>query len=164
MSQRETLAAAVGEAIAPRVGNVTVRLATVGDAPDGYRATVVSLQGPAPLGGAGEWLIVAEEPGIGLGASYAGAPTAAPPPVSTELPAAKVHALGHPTPLWPVADTLGDRSAYVGEAAGVWLWLISFPADAGYAVLEDLAVTDLRRQNLPILETGDFSLRLRPGR
>ena len=144
------------------VGWVLAGLATVGDAPDGYRATVVSLQGPAPLGGAGEWLIVAEEPGIGLGASYAGTALAAPPPVSTDVPAAKVHALGHPTPLWPVTDTLPDRSAYVGEAAGVWLWLVSFPADAGYAVLEDLAVTDLRRQHLPILETGEFSLRLRP--
>ena len=86
------------------------------------------------------------------------------PPGSLEVPSAKVHALGHPTPLWPVPDTLADRSAYVGEAAGVWLWLISFPADAGYAVLEDLAVTDLRgSQHLPLLGAGELSVRLRPG-
>jgi hypothetical protein len=146
------------------VGWTLAGMATVGDLPDGFRATVVSLRGPAPLGGTGEWLIVAEEPGIGLGASYAGTLMTAPPPGSTEVPSAKVHALGHPTPLWPVPDTLPDRSAYVGEAAGVWLWLVSFPADAGYAVLEDLAVTDLRsQQHLPPLETAELSLRLRPG-
>ncbi len=138
-------------------------LAAVGDADTRFRATVVSLRGPAPLGGAGEWLIVAEDPGIGLGASYAGTALAAPPSAMTEVPPAKVRALGHPTPLWPVPDITADRSAYVGEAAGVWLWLISFPADAGYAVLEDLALTDVRGQHLPPLETGDLSLRLRPG-
>ncbi len=146
------------------VGWTLAGMATVGELPDGFRATVVSLRGPAPLGGVGEWLIVAEEPGIGLGASYTGTSMTAPPPGSRELPTAKVHALGHPTPLWPVPDALADRSAYLGEAAGVWLWLISFPADAGYAVLEDLAVTDLRsQQRLPLLEPGDMSLRLRPG-
>jgi len=145
-------------------------VATVGDAASRFRATVVSLGGPAPLGGTGEWLIVAEEPGIGLGAGYAGVDMAAPPPVSAEPPPAKLHAQGHPTPLWPVPDTRADRSAYVGEAAGVWLWLISFPADAGYALLEDLAVTDLRGQHLPVLENlplpeaGELSSRLRPGR
>ena len=145
------------------VGWTLAGLATVGDVPDGFRATVVSLRGPAPLGGMGEWLIVAEEPGVGLGASYAGAEMMAAPPVSTELPLAKVHALGHPTPLWPIPDSRADRSAYVGEAAGVWLWLVSFPADAGYALLEDLALTDLRAHQLPILEAGELSLRLRPG-
>ncbi len=146
------------------VGWALAGVATVGDVSERFRATVVSLRGPAPLGGTGEWLIVAEEPGIGLGASYAGTALTAPPPASTEVPSARVHALGHPTPLWPVPDVPADRSAYLGEAAGVWLWLISFPADAGYAVLEDLAVTDLRdQQHLPVLETGELSQRLRPG-
>jgi hypothetical protein len=144
------------------VGWSLAGLAAVGDVASRFRATVVSLRGPAPLGGEGEWLIVAEEPGIGLGASYAGTALTE-PPVSTEVPSAKLHALGHPTPLWPVPDTMADRSAYVGEAAGVWLWLVSFPADAGYAVLEDLAVTDLRGQRPPLMETGELSLRLRPG-
>ena len=144
------------------VGWMLAGLAAVGDVASRFRATVVSLRGPAPLGGQGEWLIVAEEPGIGLGASYAGTALTE-PPVSTEVPSAKLHALGHPTPLWPVPDTMADRSAYVGEAAGVWLWLVSFPADAGYAVLEDLAVTDLREQRPPLIETGELSLRLRPG-
>jgi len=139
-------------------------LAAVGEVRGGgFQATVVSLRGPAPLGGTGEWLMVAEEPGIGLGASYAGTEMAALPPVTAEAPPAKVHAQGHPTPLWPVADTAVTCSAYVGEAAGVWLWLISFPADAGYAVLEDLAVTDMRGHRLPPVETGELSLRLRPG-
>jgi hypothetical protein len=125
---------------------------------------VSSFRGPAPLGGTGEWLIVAEEPGIGLGAGYAGTALLTPPDSSTDLPPAKIHALGHPTPLWPVPDAVSDRSAYVGEAAGVWLWLIGFPADAGYAVLEDLTVTDVRGQHLPIFEAGTASPRLRPNR
>ena len=46
--------------------------AHAGDERTGARATVVALSGPAPLGGAGELLLVAEEPGIGLGARIAG--------------------------------------------------------------------------------------------
>ena len=46
-------------------------LAAVGDSRSRLRATAVACRGPAPLGGEGEWLIVAEEPGIGLGAALA---------------------------------------------------------------------------------------------
>jgi len=138
-------------------------LAAVGDDRSRFRATVVACQGPAPLGGEGEWLIVAEEPGVGLGSSYARSSTTDARTLSAGVAAAKIHALGHPTSLWPVLDTVADRSAYVGEADGVWLWLISFPADAGYAVLEDLAVTDVRHRAAPSIGTGPLSRRLRPG-
>jgi hypothetical protein len=136
-------------------------LAAVGDARSRVRATVSSLSGPAPLGGVGEWLFVAEEPGIGLGATYAHAATDA-PPAQVEMPAAKVHAFGRPTSLWAVPDIALDRSAYVGEAEGVWLWLISFPADAGYAVLENLHLSDIRRGHPPAIRSGVLSTRLRP--
>lgn len=139
-------------------------LAAVGDSRSKLRATVAACLGPAPLGGTGEWLIVAEEPGIGLGAGYAGAIQDAPPAPSTATPPAKIAVRGHPMPLWPVPSTATDRSAYVGEAAGIWFWLISFPADAGYAVLEDLAVTDVRHRFVPTAGAGSRSARLRPGR
>lgn len=138
-------------------------LAVVGDQRNGLRATVAAYRGPAPLGGTGEWLLVAEEPGIGLGASYART-TTVPAPASSGGPApAKIHTSGHPTPLWPVLSSASDRSAYVGEAAGVWFWLISFPSDAGYEVLEDLELTDARHGYLPAIETGAPSQQLRPG-
>ncbi len=139
-------------------------LAAVGDARSRLRATVASFTGPAPLGGAGEWLIVAEEPGIGLGAGYAQTASGAPPASTGAPPSAKIHALGRPTPLWAVAGRTDDRSAYVGEAEGVWLWLISFPADAGYALLEDLTLTDIRNGHPPAIPAIGLSDRLRPGR
>ncbi|UQX89703.1 hypothetical protein M6D93_06795 [Jatrophihabitans telluris] len=136
-------------------------LATVGDERSRVRATVTSFRGPAPLGGDGEWLIVAEEPGIGLGASYAASGEPELPTRDGAVPAAKLHAEGRPTSLWPVRTTVTDRSSYVGEAAGVWLWLISFPADAGYAVLEDLTLSDARTAALE-LAAEHPSERIRP--
>jgi hypothetical protein len=137
-------------------------LAAVGDARSRVRATVVSFGGPAPLGGAGEWLFVAEEPGIGLGATYAGTTIDAPPEPTGSAPPAKIHAHGHPTSLWAVPVSGLECSAYVGEAEGVWLWLISFPADAGYAVLENLMLTDARQRHPPSYRSGALSARLRP--
>jgi hypothetical protein len=146
----------------PPPGWAMTGLAAVGDARSRVRGTVVSFSGPAPLGGNGEWLFVAEEPGIGLGATYARTLPDAPPPQSSGPPAAKIHAFGRPTSLWAVPDSGSDRSAYVGEAEGVWLWLISFPADAGYAVLEDLSLTDVRHRHPPPMPAGAASKRLRP--
>src|ERR1700744_4052612 len=40
----------------------------------GARGSVVALSGPNPLGGPGEMLVIAEEPGVGLGAGVAGLP------------------------------------------------------------------------------------------
>jgi hypothetical protein len=138
-------------------------LAAAGDGRSGYRATAAACAGPAPLGGQGEWLIVAEEPGIGLGAGYATTAPHEPQAPPTAPPSAKIVVRGHPMPLWPVLDCPPDRSAYVGEAAGVWIWLICFPADAGYAVLEDLAVSDVRHRFVPLADSASLSRRLRPG-
>jgi hypothetical protein len=141
-------------------------LAAVGDGRSRIRATVTAWAGPAPLGGDGEWLLIAEEPGIGLGASYAGTDELALTdggPAGHGQPSSKIHAVGRPTPLWSVPSVNSDRSAYVGEAAGVWLWLVSYPADAGYAVLEDFELTDIRIGAIPELPTTTHSTRLRPG-
>lgn len=137
-------------------------LGAVGDTRTRLRATVTSFRGPAPLGGIGEWLFIAEEPGIGLGASYANAQEVLQALPATGDPQAKIHALGHPTPLWCVPTADDERSVYVGEAGGVWLWLVSFPSDAGYAVLEDLALSDARGGRVPALPIGEKSNRLRP--
>jgi hypothetical protein len=139
-------------------------LAAVRDTARRIRGTVSAFRGPAPLGGGGEWLIVAEEPGIGLGAAYARTSALASPSTANRPAPVKIHALGHPAPLWAILDCDPDRSAYVGEADGVWLWLISFPADAGYAVLEDLALVDARDGAPPVPPTNRLCERLRPNR
>ncbi len=125
-------------------GWVVTGATTAGDDRTGGRAAVVALSGPAPLGGVGEMLIIAEEPGVGLGAHYAG--LAGPDPGRFDedvAPHAKVQAAGHPTALW-VVDGPSDRATYVGEALGQWLWTVFWPAEAGALLLEDLVLTDLR--------------------
>jgi hypothetical protein len=115
-----------------------------GSPAEGVRATVVACGGPNPLGGAGELLIIAEEPGVGLGAHYAGLP--GPDPGSTfgrGVAQGKVHTDGHPTPLWHAVSPAG-RAAYAGEAAGRWLWLVFWPDTASTLLVEPLELADAR--------------------
>jgi hypothetical protein len=123
-------------------------LAHAGDDRTGARATVTALSGPAPLGGAGDLVLVAEEPGVGLGARYAGlgGPDAGPEaPYLSESTAAhaRVQVVGHPTALWAV-DAPPDRSVYVGEALGCWLWLVTWPETASLVVFDGLSLVDVR--------------------
>ncbi|MDG4822673.1 hypothetical protein O7635_12510 [Asanoa sp. WMMD1127] len=129
-------------------------VAWAGDDHSGVRASVLACSGPAPLaGGPADLVIVAEEPGVGLGNRFAGLPGTDPgPELVRELtePApgeptnahAKIKVDGHPTPLWslPAAE---DRCAYVGEARGMWLYAIAWPAHAGYVLAEDVVLHDL---------------------
>src|SRR5437879_277644 len=81
-------------------GWVVSGIAGAGDERSGTRATVVACSGPAPLGGPGELFLVAEEPGVGLGARYAGLSGPDPGMIGESTAAhAKVHAARHPTPL-----------------------------------------------------------------
>lgn len=111
-------------------------------------ATAVACAGPAPLGGLADIVLVAEEPGTGLGANLAGLDGPDPGKLLTDAlettnAHAKVLAAGHPTPLWSI-QAADDRSVYVGEARGLWLWAIAWPAHAGYVLAEDLVLQDLR--------------------
>ncbi len=97
--------------------------------------TVLACSGPDPLGGLGDLVLVAEEPGTGLGARYAGIDAPDPGPQLLSAPAdAKLTVAGRPTPLWHVAGP-EDREAYVGEASGRWLWLVGWPGLATAVVL-----------------------------
>lgn len=134
---------------APRplpAGWVVSGVGYVGDERTGARATVLAMSGPAPLGGPAEFLLLAEEPGIGLGARYAG--LAAPDPdagFDFGPPHAKVEAAGHPTALWSL-PTEGQCAVFVGEAMGLWLWAVLWPTEAGILLLEQLRLDDLREQ------------------
>ncbi len=119
-------------------------LAYVGDKKDGARASVVAASGPSPFGGDGDLLLIAEEMGIGIGARFAGLPGPDPGPIFEDTAAhAKVYAAGRPTPMWAVPGT-GDRAVFVGEARGMWLWLVLWPSIAGTLLYDEVVLTDLR--------------------
>ncbi|MBO0890920.1 MAG: hypothetical protein J2P14_08385 [Acidothermales bacterium] len=117
-----------------------------GDDRRGGCATVVACTGPNPVGGPADLLLVAEEPGIGLGARYAGMPGVDPGDgIGKGLAQAQVRVYGHEAPLWHVQGS-ADRAVYVGEASGLWLWLVLAPASAGALIVEDLMLVDLRSE------------------
>jgi len=141
-------------------------VAWAGDDRGGVRATAVACSGPAPLGGGpADLVLVAEEPGVGLGTRLAGTlgPDPGPelagaigepgPGHPERIAHAKVRAAGHPTPLWAVKSPT-DRSAYAGEARGIWLYAIAWPASAGYLLAEDVDLHDLTEWTPPELVYG----------
>jgi hypothetical protein len=140
--------------------------AWAGDDRTGVRAAAVACSGPAPLGGGpADLVFVAEEPGVGLGTRFAGIPgpdpgvllsdamTEPPSGHAEHAPHAKIRVGGHPTPLWSVKSPT-DRSAYVGEARGMWLYAITWPASAGYLLAEDVVLHDLTEWLPPELVYG----------
>jgi hypothetical protein len=124
------------------VGWVVSGLGWAGDERTGARATAVALSGPDPLGGPGDVVLVAEEPGIGLGARLAGS-AGTDPTCSEASPDFKVTAAHHPTALWAQAAA-ADRAAYAGEARGVWLEMVFWPERSSLLLLEHLVLADLR--------------------
>jgi hypothetical protein len=113
------------------------------DKPGRARATVTAFAGPSPLGGPADLVLVAEEPGTGLGAHVAGHPELDPGDCASGPPDAKVVAGGHATALWRCASA-DDRVAFVGEASGVWLWAVLWPPAAELVLLEHVELHDLR--------------------
>ncbi|GII80249.1 hypothetical protein Sru01_52310 [Sphaerisporangium rufum] len=133
-----------------------------GEEGGGLRAGVVALSGPSVTHGPADLVLVAEEPGVGLGAAFAGLPGPDPGPgFDLGPPGAKVQTYGHPTALWWV-ESAPDRAVYVGEAMGNWLWVVGWPAEAGCLVaLAELSLRDLREQDQEFdLPFGAFSPRL----
>ena len=120
-------------------------LALAGDERAGARATVLALSGPSPLGGPADLLLVAEEPGVGLGARLAGGDGPDPGDVAQGPPDAKVEAANHPTALWRCGSA-ADRVAFVGEALGVWLYAVLWPPAAELVLLEHVVLHDLRHE------------------
>ena len=150
------------------LGWTVTGVAWAGDDRTGPRATALALSGPAPLSdGPADIVFVAEGLGVGLGNCLAGLDGTDPggllrAATRNLAPHAKVKAAGHPTPLWAV-DSGADRSAYVGEARGLWLFAIAWPAQAGYLLAEDIQLHDLTESVPSELIFGAPSARLRPG-
>lgn len=143
-------------------GWVVTGITSAGEERTGTRAIVLACSGPAPLGGPGDLLLVAEEPGVGLGARYAGLPGPDPGTIGESTAAhAKLHAAGHPTAMWCVQGP-PDRAIFIGEALGLWLWAILWPASAGCLLYEELHLADLREagQELELLPFGALTPRI----
>lgn len=124
------------------------------------RAVATCATGPSPLGGGAELILVAEEPGVGLGARHAGLHEPDPGDgFDVGAPDARVDAAGHPTPLWSI-PCRGDRAVFVGEAKGLWLWAVVHPGAAGVLLYDEIALTDLRDTPAGGLEFGSLSARM----
>ena len=122
-----------------------------GDDRQGVRATALACSGPEPLGGGpADVVLIAEQPGVGLGTRFGGIPGIDCGQKVSELmteanghgPHAKIRADGHRIPLWSVPSP-EDRSAYVSEAKGMWLYAVAWPASAGYFLAEHVVLHDL---------------------
>ena len=125
-------------------GWLVTGFATAGDERTGWRATAVACSGPAPLGGVADLVLVAEEPGVGLGARFAGVDGPDPGTVPVDrAPDAKVPVAGHPTAMWGLEGP-DDRAVYVGEAHACWVWAVLWPASDGFLLIDDYVLVDLR--------------------
>jgi hypothetical protein len=145
------------------VGWVVSGLQHAGDEHTGPVAAVLAASGPNPFpqsagtlrissGGPepdrlADLLLVAEQPGVGLGARLAGLRDVDPGErivdrLTHTAAHLKLSAKGHEVPLWAVP--VPDGAAYVGEAAGVWLWALLWPEQAAAVLLEPFELVDLR--------------------
>jgi hypothetical protein len=124
-------------------GWLVTGFAGAGDERTGSRASVVALSGPSPLGGPGDMLIVAEEPGTGLGAGLAGLDAIDPGTgFAAEQPTATAQFDNHDIPLWLVDSP--DRAVFAGEAKACWLWLVMWPETTGCLLVDPIELRDLR--------------------
>lgn len=125
------------------VGWLVTGFRSAGDERSGARGTIVALSGPNPVGGPAEMLLVAEEPGVGLGARYANLPGPDPGSGFASGPANAFVKFGHHEfPLWHL-DAPG-RAAFAGEVMAQWLWVVLWPGTAGLLMIEPLTLRNLR--------------------
>jgi hypothetical protein len=132
-------------------GWLVAGFAGAGDERTGVRACAVALAGPNPLGGPADMVVVAEEPGVGLGAALAGLDSVDPGAEFASVAAIATASFGnHDFPLWQVDSP--DRAVFAGEVKGNWLWLVLWPDTAGALLIEPIALRDLRDpgQNLDL--------------
>jgi hypothetical protein len=130
-------------------GWVVTGFSGAGDERTGSRGTAVALSGPNPVGGPADLLVIAEEPGVGLGAGLAGFKGLDPGAgFAGGSPHATVRVGGHEVCLWLVApgECTGPAgcAAFAGELGGGWVWMVFWPDSAAVMLVESLALRDLR--------------------
>src|SRR5947209_8867675 len=118
-------------------GWLVAGFAGAGDERTGARACAVALSGPNPVGGPADMVVVAEEPGVGLGAGLAGLDSVDPGAGFASDQAVAAASFGnHDFPLWQVASP--DRAVFAGEVEGLWLWVVLWPDKIGRAWCEEI--------------------------
>jgi len=125
------------------VGWLVTGFVGAGDERTGTRACAVALSGPNPVGGPADMVVVAEEPGVGLGAALAGLDGVDPGAGFASAPPIATASFGkHDFPLWQVDSP--DRAVFAGEIKGHWLWVVLWPETAGILLIEPIGLRDLR--------------------
>src|SRR5688572_23153362 len=122
------------------------------------RATVTCVSGTTELDGPVDVIVVAEEPGTGLGARAARLPRIEPRDIGEGPPVVKVR-IGHvPVSLWAVStsdrDDEFDRCVLVGEAAGRWLWLVLRPPSAMLLMRDEWILREAAGVGAPLIEVS----------
>jgi hypothetical protein len=111
-------------------------------------ATVTCCSGTSELDGPVDAFVVAEEPGVGLGARVAGLGGGDPGvDFRTLAPTVRVRIFSQTVPMWALSTSTAagdlDRSVVVGEHAGRWLWLVLRPASAMLLLRDDWILRDV---------------------
>jgi len=113
-------------------------------------ATLMCVSGTSELDGPVDVLLVAEEPGVGLGARCAGVAGHDPGhELGGQQPLVRVRIGTLGSALWPVSTSDDgqtpelDRSVLAGEAAGRWLWVVLRPASAVLLMRDDWILRDV---------------------
>ncbi|WP_432479404.1 DUF6758 family protein [Nocardioides sp. GXQ0305] len=112
-------------------------------------ATLTCVSGTTELDGPVDVLLVAEEPGVGLGARCAGLPGGDPGhEMGDQQPVVRVRIGSLASSLWTVSTSGAasaelDRSVLAGEAAGRWLWVVLRPASAVLLMRDDWILRDV---------------------
>ncbi len=137
-------------------------LAHCGDDLASAECTVACWSGQDPFGDPIEAVFVCEEAGAGVGGRFAGLPTHYPTSgVGEGPPHARFGVDGRPVSLWMV-EAASDRAVYAGEAAGRWLWVVLYPAEASAIVVQPPTLVDARSlgAELAVLPLAGLSPRL----
>jgi uncharacterized protein DUF6758 len=129
--------------------------AVVGEDP--ARATMTCSSGTSALDGPVDVFVVSEESGVGLGARCAGTTHLDPgPEIGAGPPPVRVRIASQSVPLWSVSTASTehelDRSVFVGEAGGRWLWMVLRPASAMLLLRDEWILRDVSGIGPPLVE------------
>lgn len=110
-------------------------------------ATVTTTSGTSDLDGPVQITVVAEDPGVGLGARCAGADYVDPGEQVGRGPHdVQLRVAGRPVRMWSVDGGDGEpleRAVFAGEALARWLWLVVRPAAAALLLRDEWIFADV---------------------